>query len=535
MTRIWLVVLSIGSNVLALALPLALIQIYDRILANQAVGTAVVLLSAVAIAIMLDALVRFARSAIIARLGTTAEYHLSMRTAERILAMSRKDLLALGRGRIAELFATVGRTRDVLVGQSLLALFDAPFAIVFLALVWFLGGEVVLAPIAIVVVFGTAAIASMALNRAAVRRQFEASSVHRSQFVTAARNAELYRSIVIPGEVAARLRRSEFARSAASEQSEIRGSALLDISQVGGLASTVAILLLGALAVLDGTMTTGGLAACMILGQRAVGSLLGVISGLARRQLAAAAYRELDRVLRTARDADISGEGAGSSDRALAPIGIEISVPGHLIKAAPGEMVVVPSEEKDEELRLFGLVAKALLDAERPSGTAADPATVRLTEGSGTVNPDPRAVSVVPPLPPVFRGTILDNLTGFDDRRGQRAMALADGLGLTDLVGRLPAGFQTRLGAELSIPLSDGAVKRIGLVRGLSAVPGLVVLGHPEAALDKDGVDRLATTLREVCPETTVLAFTRSQPLLLAASTVVPLPASVVSEMSVSA
>ncbi|MDX5595468.1 hypothetical protein [Pseudovibrio sp. SPO723] len=57
-TRLWLICLSLISNILALALPLALIQVYDRILANQAVGTAIVIFSAVGLAILFDGLVK---------------------------------------------------------------------------------------------------------------------------------------------------------------------------------------------------------------------------------------------------------------------------------------------------------------------------------------------------------------------------------------------------------------------------------------------------------------------------------------------
>lgn len=81
LTRAWVVILSLASNILALALPVALIQVDDRILANQAVGSAIALFSAVLIAIVVDGVIRSVRAAIFARLGAVAEYRLSMKTA----------------------------------------------------------------------------------------------------------------------------------------------------------------------------------------------------------------------------------------------------------------------------------------------------------------------------------------------------------------------------------------------------------------------------------------------------------------------
>ena len=132
MSRFWIVALSLLSNILGLALPLSLIQVYDRIIPNQALGTAAVLFSAVLIALLLDGLARFARSAIFARIGSAEEHRLSLRVARHVLAMPREEFRRMGAGRIDGLFATVARSREVLEGRTLMGLFDAPFALAFL-------------------------------------------------------------------------------------------------------------------------------------------------------------------------------------------------------------------------------------------------------------------------------------------------------------------------------------------------------------------------------------------------------------------
>jgi len=168
MSRVWIVALSLLSNILGLALPLALIQVYDRIIPNQSLGTAAVLFSAVLIALLLDGLARFARSAIFARIGSVEEHRLSLRVAKHVLTMPRERFGRMGAGRIDGLFATVARSREILEARSLMGLFDAPFAFAFLALVWFLGGAVVLAPLAVIGVIGALAFRAAYLNRQAV-------------------------------------------------------------------------------------------------------------------------------------------------------------------------------------------------------------------------------------------------------------------------------------------------------------------------------------------------------------------------------
>lgn len=488
--RIWIVLLSLLSNALSLALPLALIQVYDRILANQAIGTAVVLFTAVLIAILLDGMVRFARSSLFSRLGSEEEFHLSLDVARRVLAMRREELARFGVGHVEELFASIARSRDVLVGQSLLAMFDAPFAIAFLALVWFLGGNVVLAPLGVVIVAGLLAFAAARRHREADAHLFRARADHKTLLVNGARNAEIFRTRGIAGELMARLHRTEAGVAEATERTETQAGHLMDLPQVGSIAASVAILAMGAQAVLTGDMTSGGVAACLILGQRAVAGLIGIVSGLARRRTAASAERRLRAVVR-------AQEQPTSRTAVNGPLGLEFSAGHTQLAIEPGALAVV-------EFPTFAAAASCYRDLSDGLATNGGPV---LRNAEGAVAQE--GVTLVETMPPLFQGTILDNLSGFTPENIDRAISLTDALGLDLLLARLAGGYQTPVGGEFGSPLSAGAIKRIGVIRGLSGKPGLVVLENPTYALDKEGADRLAALLPTLSETTTVVILTR--------------------------
>lgn len=490
-SRIWIVLLSLLSNALGLALPLALIQVYDRIIAHQAIGTAFVLFSAVLIAILLDGMVRFARSALFSRLGSEEEFRLSQNVARQVLGMRREDLARFGAGHIDELFASISRSRDVLVGQSLLAVFDAPFAIAFLALVWFLGGAVVLAPLGVVAVVGLLAFAAALVHRQADAELFGAQSELKTLLVNAARNIEIFRTGGIAGELMARLHKSELALAEATERTETQTGHLMDLPQVGSIAASVAILAMGAHAVLAGDMTSGGVAACLILGQRAVAGLIGIVSGLARRRTAAAAERRLRSVLKTRNNFPRAAHADG-------PLGLDFSVGETQFSIDPGALAVV---------ELPSLAAVKVCFRSLSDGLAAGEGPVLRTAGGEAVS---AGAAFVETLPPLFQGTILDNLSGFQPENIDRAISITNELGLDLLLARLSGGYQTPVGAEFGAPLSGGAIKRIGLIRALSGQPGLVVVENPTYALDKDGVDRLAALLPSLSESTTVVLLTRA-------------------------
>ncbi|WP_269582952.1 hypothetical protein [Roseibium sp. Sym1] len=490
-SRVWIVVLSLLSNALGLALPLALIQVYDRIIANQAIGTALVLFSAVLIAILLDGMVRFARSALFSRLGSEEEFRLSLNVARRVLGMRREELSRFGAGHVEELFASISRSRDVLVGQSLLAMFDAPFAVAFLALVWFLGGAVVLAPLAVVAVVGLLAFSAAIVHRRADTDLFHARAEHKTLLVAGARNAEVFRTGGLAGALMARLHGTELAVAEATERTETQTGHLMDLPQVGSIAASVAILAMGALAVLAGDMTSGGVAACLILGQRAVAGLIGIVSGLARRRTAAAAERRLRAVLGT-QDAP---EGLSATG---VPLGLDFKDADTQFSVEPGALAIVEFQDAAAVKACFRALSDGFATGDGPVLTAADGSRVRA------------GATLVETMPPLFQGTILDNLSGFTPENIDRAISITNALGLDQLLARLSGGYQTPVGAEFGAPLSAGAIKRIGLIRALNGMPGLIVLENPTYALDKDGVDRLAAFLPGLGAQTTVVILARA-------------------------
>ncbi|MFN3131914.1 ABC transporter transmembrane domain-containing protein [Roseibium sp.] len=501
-TRLWLIILSLISNVLALALPLALIQVYDRILANQAVGTAIVIFSAVALAILLDGIVKYARTATLGRLAAEAEYRLSLKTAEKLLTIDQEKLKQFRPGRIRELFAAINKSNDVLVGQSTLALFDAPFAISFLILVWFLGGPTVLGPLFVLIVFGAFALFCAARQARAGLNLFEASADQASLIMT--RREELDQIIERGhlGEFAGNVRRYEKRRAAAQEIAESNLAAALNLSQTGGLATTVSVLGIGSLVVLAGDMTTGGLAACLILGQRGVAGLLGLINALARRQVSASALKSIQSLL--------SHTSASSLEAQVRPtdasVGLRFQVGQETCEARAGHCLVIRSQYTDQRDRVFQALAQTL---EQGKGDPRKQVAVVEVFTSDGVSVSARGchVTVCDANPKVFNGTVLENMTAFDAEATDRAMFYSEHIGLSEAIGRLRDGVETLLSPGLGIPFSDGHAKRLMLVRALSGTPQLLLLNRPSQYLDAAGISQLAGLLKSLDGKTTVIAF----------------------------
>lgn len=536
--------LSVASNILALALPLALLQVYDRIIPNQAQGTAVVLFSVVLIALLADGFLRYVRFRTLAHIAARYEFASTQRLIERVFSAKLSALMQVRSGRLRAAIAALSQARELYTGQGLLPFFDAPFGIIFLLFVWYIGGTLVLVPIAILVLLGLVALWSGRQHRRSLVALASAEQERSSLFSEAFAGLESYKMLGLAGPLFRRFYAVEADRATADQASERLGGLFTDLSQTGSQAATIAIALFGSLIVLQGEMTTGGLAACSILGGRGIGALLGLVGAISRREAARAADEQVASILALAPQAGMPAQPQASqepvptqaqtpqeqapqgrrppqaSSAASLPLGVRFSDltlmrPGATLTRVSGEIppgVIVALEldrRSDAELLLQAVTGLEEADAGR----------IELTRPDGTPTDQPLSAQTafVPARPAIFAGSILDNISLFDKRLRPQARELANEIGLTAIADRLPNGLRTEVGYETLTALPSGAIKRAAIARALILRPGLLAIQSPGRWLDVDGVARLRTMLEARRGAMTILLATGDQKLLDAA------------------
>ena len=152
-----LILASVFINLLALAMPLTLLQVYDRIIPNSAEGTLILLIVGVGSALILEACLRQGRSYVSGWMGARFEHLAGVAAVERLLNVSIVDYERQGSGVHLERFNSLGPLKEFYAGQAILALCDLPFAVLFLSAMYYLAGHLVLVPIALIIVFAIAA------------------------------------------------------------------------------------------------------------------------------------------------------------------------------------------------------------------------------------------------------------------------------------------------------------------------------------------------------------------------------------------
>lgn len=491
---------AFAINLLSFALPLAMLHVYDRIIPNAAISTLVLLLGGVLVAFVLDALLSTARAYVIGWNGARVRYLLGTGAMGRLFGAELADVERDPPGAHLERLRAIDTVRSFFGGQAVLLLVDLPFALLFLTMIALIAGPLALVPIVLILLLVAAAVVTGDALLAAIAGRAEADERRYNYVIEVLKGIGTVKSLGLEAQMARRYERL-IANSAASSLRVTWSSALARLVGVAsGEMMMVAVAAVGALLVMDGVMSSGGLAASMLLAGRATQPILRAFSSWTQFQnvrIAKDRVAQLYAIPETRRAAappallgkgGIRLENAGFTypgrDRPLFA-GVDLAV-------EHGETVAISGGNGVGKTTLLLLAAGIQL----PSTGA-----VRIAGVDVRALPAPYLQSRICYLPQtavLFQGSILDNLTMFRGRdAARRAVDLAERLGVHDFIQRQPKGYETVVGDGPFDGLAGGVRQRIGIIRSLvlAEAPWLILFDEANSYLDLASDARLNEVL----------------------------------------
>lgn len=501
---------SLVSHLLGLALPLAMLQIYDRILPSQSFGTATFLVGGVAVAIILDAILRYGRQALFANLGAGYEARATIAALNRLQHADIEAAEARGTAAVSDALRAIGQVRDFWSGQAGVALYEVPFVVIYIALIAYIGGWLAVIPICL---FAASLAFAAIWNKRIVRAagDVEQLSDQRRDFTWSMFGALDYlKAIGSEASLASMWRRINARYMLRSAELEVRMSWIRENATAISQLSTALIVAFGAINVINGNMTTGMLAACTMLAGRSIGpamASLGHWSQLSRVREAEARVNDLlDLPLNTALAPNATHAGPKIEQGS-----IEINAPSFLekpLEIKAGEIVHLNAPDAPITSQLMSAIAGLSNDDD-----------IEVSVGghalSEYASADYReAVMLVAGSLALVPGTILNNLTLYDPRYNADVRTFSEALGLQEYVDKLRNGILTEVGPGTAEHLDEGIYQRIAIIRALVRKPRILLLDHAASGIDLDGIKRLAEVLDGLRGQTTVLVATYDETLL---------------------
>ena len=484
-------VFSAVINVLMLAGPLFMLQVYDRVLTSGSFPTLIALSIITAVLYAIIGMLELARSRIISRVGAEIDQRLS----DRIFEASLRKSLAT-QGAAAPAIRELDSFRQFIAGPAPLTFFDAPWTPVYLLVIfmthWMLG---VAATIGTFILLGLAW-ASDQSGREPLKQAGIAVAKSLEMAETGQRNAE---AITAMGMLSSYRKRWQVLNE------EGLGWQLLASDRLGGLAALTKamrlllqslMLAIAAGLAVNGAISPGAIIAATIIFGRALAPVEQVIGHWRGFIKSRESYHRLEEVLTYAppeRNRTQLPRPKGVLDvqsiRVAAPESRNVILNGITFTAMPGQMLAIigPSASGKSTLvrSLVGLwptfAGAILLDGARLDQWH--------PEDLG------RHVGYLPQNVELFAGTVKQNISRFrDDASDEDVVDAAKQAHAHELILALPRGYETELGTFGSY-LSGGQRQRLALARALFGTPPLVVLDEPNSNLDRPGDEALSAAI----------------------------------------
>ncbi|MGR5000382.1 ABC transporter transmembrane domain-containing protein [Vibrio celticus] len=486
---------SLLINLLSLAVPLTVLQIYDRILPNQSYGTATLLLAGAMLAVAMEALIRFVRTWLLSAAASNTEKATYQTLVERVTTASSGHLRKLGVGGVEEGLGSVSKVKDWYSGGVIAGFIDLPFALIFLGLVAYIGGELVAIPLAVwLITLGIVWLSSIRVK--SLSEEASQDEQERKAFlILLSQTIQGIKRQAVESRIFNQFKSLNNVRSQSKAREEEQNAFAQECIQLAALATSVLLVITGSLWVLDGQLTTGGLAACSILSGRAVAPLSALVGVRIKLNSIHSANQAIEKL------SDLSLSESSDSEQAESHLSdfevLEIKQAtveryGELAHADvtlnKGELVLLESEDRHTNSHLLSSIAG--IDD--------------LKAGECFINGAAVSISSVTNIAAycgvkgqLVSGTILDNLCGFDPERTHSASGYAKRLGLTKEITRLPDGLETQIGHTSASLLSMGNVKMLNIATQLASDKPIIMLERPDSSLDLDALGNLAKVLEE--------------------------------------
>ncbi|MFD2190936.1 type I secretion system permease/ATPase [Pistricoccus aurantiacus] len=510
---------SVMINLFALAMPLFVLNVYDRVVPNHATETLWVLVAGIFLVLCFDLVMRLMRSAFVDLAAGRADVKLSSALMAKVLGL-RLETQPSSTGSFVSTLQSFESVRAFIGSATVIALVDLPFVLLFLAIVALIGPALVI-PLAVAMVV----ILLYALAAQGKLRELAEST----QQVSAARNAVLVESVAQLETVKAmrgESRAQGIWEKATAFQAQVTarlrmiGASVTSVAQWTQQTAGVAVIAIGVYLIIDGNLTQGGLIAAYMLTTRALAPVSQAAALLAQYHQSATALDALDELMAQPEERSEDRtfihrpviEGGIRCDRLSFryPQAQRNTLSDVSLTLAPGEKIAVLGRVGCGKSTL----QKLLLGLYQP------------TEGALTIDGldirqlDPlqlrRHVGQVPQDVRLFQGSLKDNILAgagsdaVEDDDLLRALRIG---GLEELVKAHPQGWDLPVG-EGGRMLSGGQRQAVAIARAVVHDPAILLLDEPSSAMDHAAEEALKTRLRAYGEGKTLILVTHRAPLL---------------------
>ncbi|WP_207063022.1 type I secretion system permease/ATPase [Motiliproteus sp. SC1-56] len=511
------VVASVLINLFAVASPLFVMNVYDRVIPNLAFESLWVLATGILIVFTFDFIMRQLRAHFIDLVGKKLDLKLSARIFSRVMGI-RMEARPPSVGAFANQLQSFESVREFITSATLSSLIDLPFALLLVLVIWIVAGPLALVPLVAMLV--------MVAYSFYVQRPLARAIVESGQYA-AQKNATLVEGLSGLESLRIAGAQSQFQEQwerNVSEMGRLEMASRRLSTSVASLSSylqqlvTVATVVLGVYQVAEGALSMGGIIAAVMLGSRAITPMAQLSLLATRYNQAKAAMGLIDQVMKMPEEQSLERKYVNRPELFgdIEFDQVDFRYPHQEGSALRGVSFRIRAGEKVGIIGRIGAgkssINRLLLGLYQPSAGAIRIDGINLAQ----IHPADlrRNIGSVTQENQLFFGSIRDNiLLGAPYSSDERLVKAADFGGVSDFTNTDPEGLERQVG-EGGRFLSGGQRQAVAMARAALLRPPIFLLDEPSSQLDNRAERALLERLKSLGPNRTLLLTTHKTSML---------------------
>lgn len=508
---------SIVINLFVIASPLFTMNVYDRVVPNNATDTLWVLAIGVGIVYIFDLALKFIRTYFLDIAGKKSDIVMSSILFEKVM-----DIQFTNRPRMVGSFANNLREfdsiRNFFTSGTIALLIDLPFSFIFILTTYFIAGNIIFIPLSFMIVILIYTLSIRKPLEASIKSTFEASAKKNGILIEALNGLETIKTMGNSGHVQYTWEEATGEIANKSIKTKALSASVINITQFLIQINTIAIVVAGVYLIKDMQLTMGGLIAATILGGRAIAPMASIAGLLSNYQQTRTAFEGLQKIMdmpternegkKFVRRSSFKGAIEFKNVSFAYRKGGKLALDHVSFKINAGDKVGIIGKNGSGKTT----IEKMILGLYRPTEGSV------LIDGIDINQIDPvdlrRNIGYVPQDVVLFNGTARSNILYkapyVDDETLLKAARIS---GVDEYVNLHPQGFDMPV-EERGDGISGGQRQSIAIARAFLLDSPIILLDEPTNSLDNQAEAKLKENLKVVLEDKTLLLVTHRLDLL---------------------
>lgn len=518
------IIASLLINIFVLATPLFTMNVYDRVIPNDAKDTLWILSIGVLIVYGIDVLLKFLRTYFLETAGKKTDIIASSLIFERVLDLKMSSMPS-SVGSMANILKEFESIRSFITSSTISLLIDLPFIILFLITIYYIGGVLVVVPIVIILFIIFYTIYAKEKLQNSIKQSYEAASMKNGVLIESLSSIETLKSLGATGYSQWKWEEATSQIADKSISSKTISASITTVTSFLLQLNTVAIIVVGTYLIGEKMLSMGALIAVVIISSRAIAPMGQAASLLSTFHHTKVSYQALDDIMNmpvehpqgkkfVARP-EYRGNIEFKNVSFTYPNADTSTLNNINFKINEGEHVAIIGKIGSGK----STIHKLILSLYTPTEGAI------LVDNIETKQLDPtelrKNIAYVSQDVLLFNGTVKENivyrLPHIDDEKIIEAATVS---GVMDFINKHPKGFDMPVGERGSL-LSGGQRQSIAIARAILQDYPIVLLDEPTSAMDNSAEDKFLKNIKKYLKDKTMILVSHKTSLLSLADRII--------------